>query len=185
MNDHCRHDRVCLHPSFVLVMAELPSSEQEETSPRSHRGSIVNDLTMEQLTVIINTMKTKTYTRGGVRQPYLEQTPTGHWRCTLACTVDARGNPKYPQLDISYIKPGAGKQLVHLVYWRYQTRGQLIDPSLYISHRDADSTVLNLVQESREMNESRKYCHLFGWYKTKPGEDRPRCPHWENPCTGQ
>lgn len=43
------------------------------------------------------------------------------------------------------------------------------------------------MEESWEMNQSRKHCHLFGWYKTGwyttlEGVVRSRCPHWENPC---
>jgi len=151
----------------------------------SSRGSVVNALSHDQLTEIVHFMKTKTYKRAGESIPYLEQTDRG-WRCTLACTVDAKGKPKYPQLDLSRFSFGTalGKQLVHLIYWRYDNDGEQISADLNISHCDADHTILNLVQETRDYNESRKYCHLFGWYKAKSGEDRPRCPHWEYPCCG-
>jgi hypothetical protein len=47
-----------------------------------------------------------------------------------------------------------------------------------LSHLDAKPEYIRCVQESRNNNESRKYCHLNKWYKVKKGEDRPRCPHW-------
>jgi len=148
----------------------------EKTSPRSPRGETVNKLSVEQLNTIVFSLQ---------KRKFIIETSHGP-KCTYACTKKADGTQKYPQVDLNQFHfPGiTGKQLVHLIYWRWCNNGELLDLSMDISHIDADSTILALVQEAHEMNESRKYCHLFGWYKTKPGEQRPRCPHWENPCNG-
>lgn len=89
--------------------------------------------------------------------------------------------------DKPWLKRSAGmpnKVLLHLVVWRQANDYDLLDSSLEISHCDADHNVLNLIAESHDENESRKYCHLFGWYAVLPGETEPRCPHREWPCTG-
>jgi hypothetical protein len=93
------------------------------------------------------------------------------------------GPAKHGQVDCRRVGFN-GKILVHHIYWRYKNAFQLIDTTLHISHRDAEAEVLHLIAESRELNESRKYCHMFKWYKTRVGEQRPRCPHWEHPCSG-
>lgn len=148
---------------------------EDEHSPRSPRGEAVNGLTYQQLESVIKQMRVK---------GTIVSTPRGE-KCTLACTKDAKGNPKHAQVSMEQFNCGiTKKQLVHLIYWRYVNNGAIIDPELHISHLDADQQMLNLIQETREMNESRKYCHLLGWYKKKPNESRRRCPHWENPCTG-
>lgn len=72
-------------------------------------------------------------------------------------------------------KRGQVKVLRHLVVWRYLNGGALLPDDLQISHVDADHTVLNLVAESRTLNESRKYCHLYRW----------NCPHSYYECTYQ
>lgn len=93
------------------------------------------------------------------------------------------GENKHGQVDLGPI--GLKKKaLVHLIFWRFQNDFKQIPEKEHISHVDAEPEVLHLVSESPQMNESRKYCHLFKWYKTLPGEPRPRCPHWECPCTG-
>jgi len=143
---------------------------EKKSSPR---GEVVNSFTKEQLQQLVDTMQAK-----GQLIPH-----RGMMKCTLAVTKDAKGNDKYAQVDTTFIGT-PGKQLVHMIYWRWANNGALIDENLTISHVDADHKVMSLTQESRDLNESRKYCHLFGWYKPKPGEDRPRCPHWEIPCTG-
>lgn len=70
---------------------------------------------------------------------------------------------------------GGRRVLVHQLVWRHQNGYALVDDTQDISHLDAEHGYVNCTQESRVMNESRNYCHRFGWYKTKPGEDRPRC----------
>jgi hypothetical protein len=70
-------------------------------------------------------------------------------------------------------KSGQIKVLRHLVVWRYMFKGALLPKNLDISHCDHDHTILNLVAESRDLNESRKYCHLFRW----------TCPHEYHKCT--
>jgi len=140
---------------------------------KSPRGKIVNSFTFEQLEQLVNTMLSK--------NQLVEY--QGKLKCTLAVTKNAKGNDKYAQVDTNCVgKPG--KQLVHLIVWRWINKGAIIEENLTISHIDADHKVMHLIQESKDINESRKYCHLFGWYKTKPGENRPRCPHWEISCTG-
>jgi len=163
----------------------------EESSPpakkqKSPRGQVVNNLTLEQLQEVVDFMKSETFSSGGIHQNYVVLLPNGKWKCTLACTKSSKGEPKYPQLDLHKFSWGVNlnKQLVHLIWWRWVNKGALLNERLTISHLDKDNTILHLTEESVELNESRKYCHLFGWYKPKPGEDKPRCPHWEVPCTG-
>lgn len=153
---------------------------------RTDRGQGVNSLTFEQLERIIEYMKSSL-----VKGKPMVYEESGKWFCSLKTTKKQDGSPKYPQvaLNVRHFEDDAsihslGKQLVHLLWWRWENRGVLIDEDRHISHLDARPGCLSVVQESREMNESRKYCHLFEWYKRKTGEDRPRCPHWENPCTG-
>lgn len=73
---------------------------------------------------------------------------------------------------------------MHALWYRLENQYAVIPYGLELSHLDVDKKYIDCVLESTEMNNSRKYCHLFAWYKTKEGEDRPRCPHWENPCRG-
>ncbi len=154
---------------------------------RAERASVVNALSPTQLAAIGAFLKAGWFRRNGRRIPYLEWTRHG-WRCNLQPTRTPDGRRKYPQVDVNrFFPPGhprVGKQLVHLIWWRYRNGGALIRPDLQISHLHHDSCVLALTQESWEMNQSRIYCHRFGWYKSLPGEDRPRCPHWELPCLG-
>jgi hypothetical protein len=65
------------------------------------------------------------------------------------------------------------KLLRHLVVWRYMNKGALVPEELHISHADHDHTVLNLIAESKNLNESRKYCHMYQW----------ACPHVYHKCT--
>ena len=69
------------------------------------------------------------------------------------------------------------KVLRHLIVWRYMNVGAYIPKDLDISHCDHDHTILNLVAESRELNESRKSCHLFGWYRKTDANGQILCPH--------
>jgi len=105
-------------------------------------------------------------------------TPTNHYR------KDGSVSLKYPQIDCNKWQPGAGKQLVHAVWWRYRHDGKPIPDNCDLSHTDADPRYIRTVAEPRNLNESRKYCHAYAWYVARPGEDRPRCPHRRHPCTG-
>jgi len=149
---------------------------------KRQRGEGVNSLT----TLQINAIVTELLSKGTVIK--IVRGEREFYRCSLAATKDAKGNPKHPQCTITKHAPlpegQQHKQLVHLIWYRYVNEGAMIPDDQHISHLDADQQVLHLTAETRELNESRKYCHLFGWYKNLPGEDRPRCPHWENPCTG-
>src|SRR4051812_23933896 len=89
------------------------------------RGLIVNSLNQEELRCIVRFLETASYQRRGISIQYLEDTNRGFRRCTLAPTMSAKCNPKYPQLDIERFKPGVGKQLVHLIYWRHENNGML------------------------------------------------------------
>ena len=155
---------------------------EETVKRRADRGVAVNSMTMEELVVVVEYMRKNTIR--GSNLPFIEKTDRGE-KCNLKTTKTAKGDPKYPQIDLKPLPCSLqNKQLVHLIYWRFINNGALIDPDLTISHLDKDPTILDLRQESWAMNESRKYCHMFGWYKTLPHEERARCPHWENPCTG-
>jgi len=146
-----------------------PHKQMENKKPRGHT---VNTMTAAQCARVIEHMK-----KDGVL--VLER---GYWKCKLAST----GKCKHAQYDLNrfHFDGIEGKQLVHLIYWRAENNGALIDPNMHISHLDANPDILRLVQETRDENESRKYCHLFGWYKRIKGEEIPRCPHRENPCSG-
>ena len=65
----------------------------------------------------------------------------------------------------------------HLIVWRYLNDYEAIPDGLEISHCDHDNTILNLVAESHELNESRKACHIFGWYKKRDSKGELLCPH--------
>ncbi len=157
-------------------------TQQDNNTTRSDRATKVNELTLEEINSIVEFMKKNVISQSGLY--YIEPSDRGFHKCNLKPTKTAKGEPKYPQIDLNRFKKGLGKQLAHLIWWRYENRGALINSDLTISHCDANHQLLHLVQESRDANESRKYCHLFKWYKTKEGEDKPRCPHWEHPCTG-
>lgn len=136
-------------------------------------GDRANRFTPQQIQSSINSMRQKgkliTVQRNGVL-----------YEKSLYVTT---GPNKHGQVDCGSVGI-EGKVLVHHIYWRYKNEYKSLPKDLPISHLDAEPEVLNLLAESVQMNESRKYCHLFGWYKAQPDEDRPRCPHWENPCAG-
>jgi hypothetical protein len=161
------------------------AAKESKKAPKRSRGETVNSLNKEQLEEIVKYMKTNTFPKKGKTVRYVEQRERG-WFCNLECTQTMDGDPKYPQLDLNRFEfPGiTGKHLVHLIWWRWENNGANIADGSHISHVDKEPGYLALTQESVEMNESRKYCHRFGWYKKKQGEDRPRCPHWDKPCTG-
>jgi len=151
-------------------------------SNKRQRAVTVNDLSLLQLEAIVRHLKSEKWVI-----PVQRGTET-YYECTLQPTKDAKGNDKHPQCTITRFAPledgKQHKQLVHLIWWRWENNGRLIPDELHISHLDKNPRVLRLTAESRDLNESRKYCHLFGWYKALPGEDSPRCPHKEMPCSG-
>lgn len=114
--------------------------------------------------------------------PYLRIAKRG-FKCYLKRTT-GRGHRGYHQIDCNRWVPGAGKQLVHAIVWRWRHPGRLIPLGMELSHLDADPDYVETRLETHDENESRKYCHLFGWYKPLPGENKARCPHWEQPCRG-
>lgn len=94
---------------------------------------------------------------------------------------------RHPQVDCRRV--GFNKKvLVHHILWRYQNNFELVGGIrlIHISHLDVDPTVLNLRKETKEVNESRKYCHLFGWYMPN-SNGVVLCPHGHSNmgfCTG-
>lgn len=158
-----------------------PSSKINSSSKKQ-----VNSLSTSELNDVVSFLKHSTFRRGDQSFKYVECTPEGYWKCNLQPTKTSTGDPKYAQIDLERFASiwgrHLGKQLVHLIWWRAHNNGQLLHPDLHISHRSINTRTLDLIEETREMNESRKYCHLFGWYKPLPNEDKPRCPHWEAPC---
>jgi hypothetical protein len=162
--------------------SEESSDQPKPKKQKKIKGDLVNTLSAAEIIRIINWMKSNKF-KGSF---YIEKKARG-WACNLKPTKGKDGKDKYPQMDITRFNlKVTGKLLVHHMFWRYQNNGALInlDPQMHISHIDKDKSYIESVQESVDMNESRKYCHLFGWYKVKPGDERARCPHWENPCTG-
>lgn len=104
------------------------------------------------------------------------------------CLLVPNKKSGYAQVDVTkYCKDGSKvskKVLVHHIWWRYKNGYNKISKKHEISHLHVDNTILDLVEESWEMNQSRKWCHHFGWYAVLEGEDAPRCPHKECPCKG-
>ena len=141
----------------------------------------VNAMTVSQIADICTFMINNDISGKGVR--YVYQGDRG-WKCNLAPTRKQNGGYKYPQIDCNRWVPRAGKQLVHAIWWRYQNGGNTVPAGTELSHIDRNPRYVECLAESHELNESRKYCHLFGWYKALPGEASPRCPHREHPCTG-
>ena len=171
--------------SFVCFFSSVLEMRKVSESPskRGKRYSIVNSLSLLQLDKCMALLQTPH--RGRVRI-------VKHVR-GLQCTLKPNKVGGYAQVDMRSLKSAGlteeqckGKQLVHAIYWRWLNKGLPIktDGSTNLSHLDKDTSILNIIQESVSMNESRKYCHLFEWYKPLPGEQAPRCPHKENPCKG-
>ena len=104
--------------------------------------------------------------------------------CTNLEPVKSGGKPQI------YFNGLTTKPLVHALWWRWENRNEedqtcpLIDVTLHLSHIDCALDSVTTILESRDVNESRKYCALFNWFAPLPGEVRPRCPHWEIPCSG-
>lgn len=127
--------------------------------------------------------------RGGL--PYIEKRGFRGWICNLVPTKRRNGSYKYAQMDCSRFTRHRGikvcKILVHVLWWRYINGGRKVPLDLdncELSHLDSNPRYITTILESHDLNESRKYCHKFKWYRTLPGEERPRCPHREYPCTG-
>ena len=140
-----------------------------------HQG--VNSLTPEQIKGMVNLMLTK-----GQVIP-IQRSERTFYKCVLVTT----GVNKHAQVTIPKHFAGANgsrKELVHLIWWRWQNAYALIPEGLHISHLDQDQQVLHLTAETPFVNESRKACHLMKWYNIDPLRGFPRCPHWECPCTG-
>jgi hypothetical protein len=134
---------------------------------------LANTLTLDEVRLVYMQMKQK-------RQLY--PGPRG-----LVCNLKPNKPGGYPQVDCKLVTRGrvTTKVLVHHIVWRHRTQLDIdSSPLLHISHLDADKAYVEAVQESAAMNESRKYCHLFGWYARLKGDDRARCPHFEHPCSG-
>jgi len=140
----------------------------------------VNNMTLGQIHTIANYMVNNNIQGRNVRYVYLG---SRGMKCNLAPTVNNRGQPKYPQIDCNRWVPGSGKQLVHAIWWRH-INNAMIPAGLELSHIDANPRYIETRAETHDYNESRKYCHLFGWFDTLPGEANLRCPHWEHHCTG-
>jgi hypothetical protein len=155
---------------------ESDSIERPAKQQKAEHGSLANSLTKDQIDKIIDNMRVK-----GKLVP-VERSKKFYEKALYKTT----GKDKHCQVDITSLigAKSTTKVLVHHVYWRYKNNYETLPKGLHISHLDAEPEVQHLTAESREMNESRKYCHLFGWYKRLPNEDKIRCPHWENPCTG-
>lgn len=153
----------------------------------------VNQLTRTQVENICRHLQNDTFKVRGLdeRKKYIEFGDRGVI-CNLAPTRNKKGEYKYPQVSITkWCGEKKPKVLVHAVWWRYINDFKKIDPDLELSHLDVNPRYIDTVQETAEMNESRKYCHLFKWYTQLPNDDfplfyeeSPRCPHKENPCTG-
>lgn len=151
----------------------------------------VNRLTVTEVRDAVNYMRT-TYIRG-TNKKYIEMKGWRGYRCNLSGTKKTKdGSYKYAQFDItrfgnSYGRRKAirGKVLVHALLWRHANNFRKIPYSdLELSHIDSDPHYMKTMLETHADNESRKYCHLNGWWRPLPGETAPRCPHREFPCTG-
>jgi len=151
-------------------MEEEETVEQPTKKQRSPRGEGANALSKEEIETLLDSARKK-------GMLVWVQRGTARYEKSLYKTT---GPAKHGQI---YVDKGF-KVLIHHIYWRMMNDYALIPADLHISHRDAEPEVMNLIAETVDMNESRKYCHKFGWYKVLPGADRPRCPHWEAPCTG-
>lgn len=141
----------------------------------------VNAMTPVEINAIVNFMLNNDIPGRNVRYVYLGNRG---FKCNLAPTRKPNGGYKYPQIDCNRWVPGSGKQLVHAIWWRHQNHNAVVPAGLELSHIDANPKYIETRTETHNYNESRKYCHLFGWYNTLPGEAAPRCPHWEHFCTG-
>ena len=115
----------------------------EQPRARAASGDGANQLSRQQIRDMIDYMRSK----GKI----VSLGRDGLEKCLYATT----GPAKHAQVDCQRVG-FVGKVLVHHIYWRFKNDFQLIDPTLHISHCDAESEVLHLVAESRDLNESRK-----------------------------
>ena len=99
----------------------------------------------------------------------------------MYCYRKPVGENKHPQVTIPAhvrsrlsvpVATSQCKQLVHLVYWRKVNHYAKVPDILHLSHRSANEYNVLCVAESRDLNESRKACHIFAW----------QCPHTYAPC---
>jgi hypothetical protein len=103
----------------------------------------------------------------------------GHPQVTIPRKLKEKLDLNYWDNDIDQFKV-----LRHLVVWRYLNDYALIPDKLQISHCDHDPMILNLVAESRDLNESRKYCHKYKWYMETDSSNTILCPHRSyHPCS--
>mmetsp|Transcript_2177 Transcript_2177/g.5904 ORF Transcript_2177/g.5904 Transcript_2177/m.5904 type:complete len:190 (-) Transcript_2177:723-1292(-) len=152
-----------------------PTSPVQDWPPRDD-GTLVNELNLDDLVLIA---------AGWLRKRWMILLPSDDWLCTLVPV----GITRHPQATISRELRGVlsvdgwgespqWKEQIHLIWWRLQNGGLLLPRDLVISHIDRDSRVLRLIAESPALNESRKYCHLFGW-----NDVSGLCPHVYEQCT--
>ena len=156
----------------------------------SENNVLVNYMLRAEVKAAIRFMK-RHVIRGGTRN-YIEDTGWRGYMCNLAPTRKPNGSYKYAQMDIARFgvtrqrrRALKGKVLVHSLWWRYSNGYRKIPINLELSHIDANPKMILTRLETHEMNESRKYCHLYHWYRILPGEQAPRCPHKEFPCRGR
>lgn len=171
-------------------------------SPISHwwtRSTLVNYFTKSDIELIvedwINNDKNFNYVPYGLRPMF--GTMGVYNTCLFKDDLEPTKVNGHPQATISRnlqslldFDPWKGtekdqvKVLRHLVVWRYMNNGAQIPQELEISHCDHDPTILNLIAESKDLNESRKSCHKFGWYKNNDSNNVLLCPHrYYHPCT--
>jgi hypothetical protein len=143
----------------------------------------INSMTKKEIDFMIDFMLNN-YIPHQKDKRYIDIGSRGY-KCNLVPTMNG-WKPKNFQIDCNRARKGLGKVLVHTIWWRFMNNYDLIptDGSRELSHLDTKSKFIMCVLESHDLNESRKACHKFGWYKQLIGEDRARCPHWEHPCTG-
>jgi hypothetical protein len=108
----------------------------------------------------------------------------GLWRCNLVPTGKYKHCqatiPKRLRMHLSidgWARKNVDqwKESAHMVWWRHTFRGARIPKGLQLSHFHADPHVLETVAETWDLNESRKFCHMFWVFG---GE----CPHVYCPC---
>lgn len=114
----------------------------------------------------------------------------GKWPQHTVPTIlrPGRAPPGNPVLSVDRLTGPGGqwKVLLHLVVWRHLNQGALLPAGLEISHYNVNNSILDLVAESHELNESRKWCKVFGWHIVQ-NQFIPvqpvLCPHTYCPCT--
>lgn len=144
------------------------------TNKKQKRGEKVNEMKNSEVKTVIENLIQK----GKIYQ----------YKTLWICSMVPNKEDGYAQADVTgSCKNGSkvtGKVLVHHLWFRYKNNYAKVQDGMEISHLHNDTSILNVIEESWEMNQSRKWCHHFGWYKPLQGEQHPRCPHKENPCQG-